>query len=230
MLKVGIIGASGLIGSRVTEVFALDKIAEVQPIVRDTSSLSHLLNLNLKSSVADALDSAALQKALTGCDLVIHCVAGSPWFIQQSAVAAYKAAENAKVQRFVYLSTASVHGQAPKPNTDETSSVGDRQFLAYNNAKVRAERELLRLRTQGSTEIVILRPGIVVGPGSSWVVGFANSLRLGTAYLVNSGKGICNSIYIDNLVHAVHLAMIAPNADRQAFLVGDAETVTWADL
>ncbi|MGL5083354.1 MAG: hypothetical protein ACRC8A_17885, partial [Microcoleaceae cyanobacterium] len=46
----------------------------------------------------------------------------------------------------------------------------------------------------------------------------------------NSGKGICNSIYIDNLVHAVHLAMIAPNADRQAFLVGDAETVTWADL
>ncbi len=52
----------------------------------------------------------------------------------------------------------------------------------------------------------------------------------GQAYLINAGRGILNGIYVDNLVEAVILAAAAPAADRQAFLVGDAETVTWADL
>ena len=230
MLKFGIIGASGFIGSRTTEVFCLENIAEVRAIVRSSSSLSRLTHLNLESCIADALDITSLETALTGCDIAIYCAAGSPWFLKQTAISTYKAAEKAGVTRLVYLSTASVHGQAPPVGTDENSPLSDRQPLAYNNAKVWVERKLLQLSEKGTTEIVILRPGIVVGPGSSWIVGFANSLLSGTAYLVNRGEGICNSIYIDNLVHAIRLSLTAPDVNQQAFLVGDAETITWADL
>ncbi len=230
MLKVGIIGASGFIGSRTTEVFCLENIAEVRAIVRSNSSLSRLAHLNLESSMADVLNVTSLETALTDCDIAIYCAAGSPWFLKQTAVSTYKAAEKAGVSRLVYLSTASVHGQAPSVGTDENSPLSDRQFLAYNNAKVWVEKKLLKLSEKGTTEIVILRPGIVVGPGSSWIEGFANSLMNGTAYLVNQGQGICNSIYIDNLVHAIRLSLAAPNVNQQVFLVGDAETVTWADL
>ncbi len=230
MTRVGIIGGSGFIGGRTSEVFCLDNIAEVRPIVRSSSSLSRLKSLGLEGYTADALDSASLENALRGCEIAIYCAAGSPWFIKKTATSAYKAAEKAGVRRLVYLSTASVHGQAPQLGTDESSPLSDRQFLAYNNAKVKVEQKLLQLRKNGITEVVIIRPGIVVGPGSNWIVGFANSALSGTAYLVNHGDGICNSIYIDNLVHAIQLAMTAPEADKQAFLVGDAEKVTWADL
>jgi nucleoside-diphosphate-sugar epimerase len=230
MQKIGIIGASGFIGSRTTEVFCLENIAEVRAIVRSNSSLSRLTHLNLESCIADALNTTSLETALTGCDIAIYCAAGSPWFLKQTAISTYKAAEKAGVSRLVYLSTASVHGQAPPVGTDENSPLSDRQFLAYNNAKVWVERKLLQLSEKGTTEIVILRPGIVVGPGSSWIEGFANSLLSGTAYLVNQGKGICNSIYIDNLVHAIRLSLTAPNVNQQVFLVGDAEKVAWADL
>lgn len=230
MLKVGVIGASGFIGSRVTELLSIKQAVEVRPITRSSATPSYLKYLNLQSYAADALNLASLRKALSGCDAAIYCAAGNPWFIRKSIITTYHAAHQTGVRRLIYLSSASVHGQAPKPGTDESTPLDAHQFLAYNNAKVKAEQSLLQLRQQGTTEIVILRPGIVVGPRSSWVVQFANSLLDGTAYIVNDGQGICNSIYIDNLVHATHLALTEPEADGQAFLVGDRETVRWADL
>jgi nucleoside-diphosphate-sugar epimerase len=134
------------------------------------------------------------------------------------------------VRRLIYLSSASVHGQSPSPGTDESSPLSERQSLAYNNAKVKAERMLLALRSHGTTEAVILRPGIVTGPRSTWQANFASQLLSGTAYWLEDGRGICNCLYVDNVVHAIRLASVAAGADRQAFILGDAETVTWADL
>lgn len=230
MLKVGVIGASGFIGSRVTELLSIKKVAEVRPISRSLSVPLYLQYLNLQSYAADALNLASLRKALSGCDIAVYCAAGNPWFIRKSIITTYQAAEQAGVRRLIYLSSASVHGQAPKPGTDESSPLDTHQFLAYNNAKVKAEQSLFQLRQQGTTEIVILRPGIVVGPRSSWIVHFANSLLEEKAYVVNGGQGICNTIYIDNLVHAIRLALTEPKANGHAFLVGDREAVTWADL
>jgi nucleoside-diphosphate-sugar epimerase len=230
MLKIAILGASGFIGNRTVEMLCNDGIHEVRPVVRSSASLERLAHFDLKCHVADALNQSALCAAFAGCDVVIHCVIGSPWFIRKTVVATYQAAQKAQVRRLVYLSTASVHGQAPSPGTDERSPLSDCQPIAYNNAKVQAERKLLELRAKGSTEVVMLRPSIVVGPRSGWISGFADALLDGTACLLNEGEGICNSIYIDNLVHAIRLAMTAPDADGQAFLLGDREEVTWADL
>ena len=48
--------------------------------------------------------------------------------------------QDAGVRRLVYLSSASVHGQAPAPGTDEESLFETRQPIAYNMAKAWAER------------------------------------------------------------------------------------------
>ena len=77
---------------------------------------------------------------------------------------------------------------------------------------------------------MILRPGIVYGPRASWTAGFADDLLAGRAYLVDGGGGVCNGIYVDNLVHAIHLALTTAGVDREAFLVSDEERYTWADF
>jgi 2-alkyl-3-oxoalkanoate reductase len=230
ILKVAILGANGFIGGRAVEMLHLEGLAEVRPIVRSTASLARLSRFDLDCRLADAFDQSALRAAFAGCDIVIHAVAGDRNVILGTLRPTYQAAQEAGVRRLIYLSTASVHGQAPPPGTDERSPLNDRQPLAYNNAKVHAEWKLLKLRDKGSVELVMLRPGIVLGPRSYWTSSFADDLLQGKAYLVNEGRGICNSIYIDNLVHAICLSMTAPAIDRQAFLLGDQERITWSDF
>ncbi|HSR18088.1 MAG TPA: NAD-dependent epimerase/dehydratase family protein, partial [Ignavibacteriaceae bacterium] len=142
----------------------------------------------------------------------------------------YKAAEDVGIKRLIYLSSSSVHGQAPIKGTDENSNINEKQSVPYNNAKALAEKKLFGLRKKGKVELVIFRPGIVYGPRSYWIGNFANSLLRGNAYLIDRGAGICNGIYIDNLVHAILLSITTKQADGNVFLVGDKEQYTWAEI
>jgi nucleoside-diphosphate-sugar epimerase len=220
-----VLGARGFIGA--CTVSRLRRRAlSVRAVARDLRGLER----DPDAKVADALDVSALAAAFQGCDVVVHAVYTSHETAGRAMEATYTASEAAGVRRIVHVSSASVHGQAPPPSTDEGSPLRLWQEFAYNNAKVRAERALRRARARGTVEIVMLRPGIVFGPRSRWVTEFADALLGGRATLVDHGRGVCNSIYVDNLVHAIELAAGAPGVDGEALLVGDAERVTWADF
>ena len=75
-----------------------------------------------------------------------------------------------------------------------------------------------------------LRPSIVFGPRSRWCSDLAREAIERTAYLIQEGHGICNTIYIDNLIDAIVLAAEAKGVDGQYFLVRDKETVTWREF
>jgi nucleoside-diphosphate-sugar epimerase len=224
-LAFGVFGAHGFIGAH-----AVAQLRARGLSVRAVSRRLEGLERDPDGKVADALDVAALTAAFRGCDVVVHAVYTEPGTAGRELAATYVASQAAGVRRIVHLSTASVHGQAPQPLTDERSPLSLWQEFAYNNAKVRAERALRRARARGSVEIVMLRPGIVFGPRSRRIIGLADALVSGRVGLVDRGRGICNSMYIDNLVHAIELAARRPNVDNEAFLVGDAERVTWADF
>ncbi|MEJ1156750.1 NAD-dependent epimerase/dehydratase family protein [Prosthecomicrobium sp. N25] len=230
MTRTAVLGAAGFIGSRAVEMLHLERPGSVVPIARRPERLAGAARFALDMRVADARDEGALTAAFAGIDAVVHAVAGDPATILGAVAPVYRAAAAAGVRRIAVLSTASVHGQDPEPGTDETSPLSDRQSIPYNNAKVRAERLWFDLRRGGSVEVVLLRPGIVHGPRSSWIAGFADECLAGTAYLVDGGRGVCNAAYVDNVVHAVRLALAVPEADGRAYIVGDAELVTWADL
>ena len=230
LYSVAILGANGFIGSRAVEMLHLSGLVKVRPVVRRHAALASMSRFGLDGRVADARDIQALVSAFTGCENVVHVVAGDVQTVLDSIEPVYRAAEAADVRRLVYLSSASVHSQSPAPGTDETSVLDDRQTIKYNNAKVHAERRLAELRRAGAVEIVVLRPGIVFGPRSSWTGGFADELLAGIAYLVEGGHGVCNSAYVDNVIHAIRLAIEVPKADGQTYLIGDSEKVTWAEL
>lgn len=230
MRRIAVLGANGFVGNRIVEMLHLSGAAEARPIVRRASGAALPRRFDLDVKVADATDRPGLGAALQGCDVLVVAVAGDPQTIVGTVEPVYLAAQDAGVGRLIYLSSASVHGQAPAPGTNEGSALSDRQPMAYNNAKVQAERALDRLRRGGRVETVILRPGIVFGPRSQWIGGWADELLAGEAYVVDGARGACNSIYVDNLVHAVMLAAAAERADGRVYLVGDREQPSWRDL
>ncbi len=229
-LPLAVIGASGFVGLRTVELLSARADFAVVPVVRSAASLAVLARQRLDWRIAGFLDEAALATALRGCAVCIHAAIGDAAQIVRMAEVAYRACAAAGVRRLVWLSSASVHGQDCAPGTTEDSPLHTRHPLAYNNAKVRAEHALRRLARDRRVEIVLLRPGVVFGPRSRWLADAAADLRAGRAAWLDHGRGVCNSIYIDNLVEAIRLAATAPAAAGEAFLVGDAETVVWADF
>jgi 2-alkyl-3-oxoalkanoate reductase len=230
-LKIAIIGANGFVGSRLLESLHLGEKAEVLPIVRSVGSLARLARFDLDWRLADACNIPELATALQGGDTAVHTIVGDSRVIEAASAALLPAAAQAGVRRVVYLSTASVHGQNPAPGTSEESPLSDQQEIEYNNAKVRAERTLMRDAARYPVELIILRPSIVFGPRDRWISTLISELLSDTAWLINKGEGICNTIYVDNLVHAILLALNAPHtAIGRAYVVGDSEIVTWADL
>jgi nucleoside-diphosphate-sugar epimerase len=227
VLKLAVLGAGGFIGSRAVELFHLTRAFDVRPIVRRPGAMARAARFPLDCRLADVLDRVQLEDAFRGCDVVLHLATGDPRVIVGGVRPVYEAASRAGIQRIVYMSSASVHGQAPDRDTNEATRLHRRHRLTYNNAKVSAEREWIRLRRRGGPEVVVLRPAIVFGPRSRWVASCAEELLGGRAYLVDGGRGICNTVYIDNLLDAVRLALTVPDADGQTFFVGDRECMTW---
>ena len=123
-----------------------------------------------------------------------------------------------------------VHGWNPRPGTDEATPLPRRQPVPYNRWKAHGERALRSACRETGTRFVILRPGIVYGPRSQWIAGFARAVVEGSASVVADGRGVCNAIYVDNLVHAVDLALEREEAAGEAFLVADDDPVTWRML
>jgi 2-alkyl-3-oxoalkanoate reductase len=228
-MRVAVLGANGFIGSRLVEQWHLESIAEIVPIVRRPEAAAGAMRFGLDCRVADALDEVALADAFAGCDAVVHSAAGDKRLVTRSPMTVANAARHAGVRKIVYLSSMAVHGWSPSGRPDETSPLPVRHALPYNAWKARAERILARTCAARGVDVVVLRPGIVYGPRSAWITRFARTLLDGSAVVVDGGRGTCNAIYVDNLLHAIHLSLEF-DGPAAAFLVSDAEAVTWADF
>ncbi|HVU32053.1 MAG TPA: NAD-dependent epimerase/dehydratase family protein [Opitutaceae bacterium] len=229
-MNVAILGANGFIGHRLFEVWQQRGPHVPRAVVRSPAGLARVARFAGEWRLADIRDATALTRALQGCQAVVHCVVGDPRDIRDTIDPVCRAAASAGVAKLVYLSSAAVHGQNPPPGTNEGSPLRTDHLLAYNNAKARAERRLQSLARRAPFETVILRPGIVFGARSRWVTDVADALAIGAAAWIDGGRGICNSIYVDNLVHAIECALATDGMRGEPFFVGDAELVTWREL
>ena len=171
----------------------------------------------------DARDAAVLQRALTGIDAVVNCVAGDAATIVASAQALYMAcAASVPVHRVVSLSSMMVYGCA-SGTVDETAPLrGD--YDAYSAAKAEVER-LFR----NYPNVVHLRPGIVYGPGSPlWtgrIGGWLREQRLGD--LGSAARGCCNLVHVDDVAEAVVRALRLPGIEGDAFNLSLPTSPTW---
>jgi nucleoside-diphosphate-sugar epimerase len=230
VLRVAVVGANGFVGSRLVEQWHLEGRAEIVPVVRRPEAAASALRLALDCRVADALDEGGLARAFTGCDAVVHAAAGARPLVTQSPARVARAAAQAGARSVIYLSSMAVHGWDARPGTDEATPLPRRHPVPYNGWKACGERALRRACRETGVRFVILRPGIVYGPRSQWIAGFARTVADGSAYVVAGGRGVCNGIYVDNLVHAVGLALEREEAAGETFLVADDDALTWRML
>ncbi len=225
-------GASGFIGNRLVERLYLHEGADVRPFVHQFRHASRLARFPIRMSAGSVGDAAAVRKAVEGCEAVVHCAigtGGSPDENRQVTVEGTRnvcEAAKAAGARLIYFSTFSVYGvtapgklkeDAPKTATDP-----------YGGSKLEAERVVQQYQQSGLAA-TILQPTIVYGPWAYWTTHIAQQLSQGTVALPDGGRGLCNAVYIDDVVQAVLLSLRRETAAPGPFLISGAEPVTWRD-
>ena len=215
--RIVVLGADGFIGRRMLAALAESGWATPVAGVRRPGTSP----AGIERVAVDATDPASLKSALAGAQGVINCVAGSAAAIVANARALAEAAPGAAL---VYLSSMAVYGSATG-RIDETAPLaGDTG--PYAAAKVAAERVLA-----AHGRAVLLRPGIVYGPGSTqWSGRIARWLQSGRiGDLGAAGDGICNLVHVDEVAAAALAALRSPpaSATAMAFNLGSQDPPTW---
>jgi nucleoside-diphosphate-sugar epimerase len=137
----------------------------------------------------------------------------------------------AGIRRIVFISSLTVAGiPASTPATEETPQrtvPGDR----YTSYKKRCEQ--LLSEGAGGVEYVVIRPGVVYGPGSRHLGNLVRTVkRLGPLGFpwIGRGRAVAPFIHVKDLARAIYLAGIEPAASGQVINLTDGADNTWSDF
>jgi nucleoside-diphosphate-sugar epimerase len=227
-------GATGFIGGRLVERLILEEGARVRVLLRDFAHAPRVARFPVEMIGGSVTDADAVNRAATGCDVIVHCAFGNSGTPEEKRAATIagteavaEAARRAGVKRLVHLSTISVYGLPGDGDLDETAP---RRFCGdpYSDAKIEAERLVLACHEKHGLPVAVLQPTIVYGPLSGpWTLAPLHQLKHERVVLVDGGGGLCNAVYVDDVVDAILLATTREEAVGQAFLISGDRPVTW---
>ena len=226
---VAIVGAGGFVGARLLEMATLAGRTDVVPIVRAYRSVGRNAQLGVPHRIADASRPDSLADAVAGCDIIVNLTMGRPADILPIVRSVYEAAVAVGARAVVHMSSAAVYGLVDAPGLADGAAPRLDHWMPYARQKGLAENFLRERMRDARPAIVVLRPSLVWGPGSPWVLGPARDLLSGSAYLVGEGAGVCNLMYVDNLVRSILAVAAHPAPVSGFFHLGDDEHVTWRE-
>lgn len=221
-LRVLVLGANGFIGRAILRYFSQDPRIQLLAGVRQGGKgLGEIEEVML-----DANDLTAVEAACRRVDAIIFSLAGKEAGMQR-AISNVCAATRSAVNRplLIFLSSIAVYGPAYRL-VNETSTL-DPSVGGYGQLKIRSE-ELVR----DLPRWLILRPGIVYGPGSElWSTQIGRLVAAGKIDLAREEMtATCNAVYVDDLARCIHELLFTDGAENNVFNVVGADALDWNDF
>ena len=226
---VAITGATGFIGGRLAERL-IEQGAIVTCLMRGDPT-PRLQCLGAELYKIDITNEDAVRARLKGIDWIFHCAYDSDdieWNFKalRSLIASCR---HNHWRRFVHVSSFVVY-DLPSEGELTEEAVGTTATSGYAHIKRELETELLDAVQREGLPATIVQPTIVYGPFCRpWTIEPADMLINGTVVLPDRGEGICNAVYVDDVVDAMILAANNSGTVGQRFLISG-EPVTWAEF
>ena len=164
-------GATGFVGSHIAERLVKEG-EEVVALVRRTSNTKFLSSIGVKFAYGDINDLESVKKAMSGIEIVYHSAAlADEWISAKEARRVnvegtrnlLDAAKEAKVKRFVFISSLAVLGMRDHHGTPADApyhKTGDN----YIDTKIDSEQLVMDYYKKYGLPVTVVRPGFVFGP------------------------------------------------------------------
>lgn len=230
--KVLVTGATGFIGGRLVERIILGyPDARIRVLLRSFTKAAKISRFdNIDFIKGDIKNKDDVIKATEGVDIIFHCAYGDKSVIVDGLKNICDAALSNKVKKIVYLSTISVFGESDSKVIDDSfplKSGGDE----YSESKIESEKIAMNYFGKNKLPISIIRPTIVYGPNSgNWTTKFIEMIKKNELFLIDGGQGVCNHVYIDNLIDGIMLAAKDADSNGKAYTISDGCKTTWKEF
>jgi nucleoside-diphosphate-sugar epimerase len=244
-MKILVTGAGGFLGKAIVERLLAHGETDLRCMLRDPSKARGLEQIasrypeaKLEFVTVNLRNLAEIGRAVSGCEIVIHAAAalkGSPAEMFMDSVVASRNLLEAVVNevrpiRVVLVSSFGAMGVAEMRRgamVDESAPVErhPEQRDVYSHSKLRQEQLFWEYREKYGFELVVLRPGVIYGPGGGH---FSNrvGLSLFGRFLHLGGNNLLPLTYVDNCAEAIVVAALYPGANGQIYNVVDDDLVT----
>lgn len=229
-MRIFVSGASGFVGSAATRKLVASG-HDVRAMSRSEKSDAALRALGA-SPVRCDLDSVSAVH-IGDADAVLHCAAfveqwgpRDAWrrFNVNGTRAMLAAARDAGAKRFIHIGTeaALLKGQHLH-GVDETYPLAPNSPYPYSSTKAEAEALVRAANAPGFTTIV-LRPRFIWGPGDTTLLPTIEAMaKSGRFMWINHGRARTSTTHIDNLVHAIELALTNGRGGEPYFVLDDGD-------
>lgn len=215
-MKAAVTGGSGFIGQHLCRRLAALGLP-VRSIQRNPWEKAPS---GTETVQVDVRDAAALTRAFEGSDVIYHLAAIRPGEERrrvlydvnvQGTENVLSAALSCGIRRVVFISSAEVYGLLPSIPCPEDAPL--RPFSDYGRSKKMAEDCCLRFMRQKGLEMIILRPGSVVGPGvrvRPILFLFEQIRKNRPLFILGKGRNRIQLLSVHDLVDALMAALNVP--------------------
>lgn len=237
MKQVFVTGGSGFVGQHLIPML-LEQGYRVKALARSAEAIQKVESLGAIAVNGDLNDVQALTVGVRDCSTVFHLAASVDFFASERELRKLhieatelllSVAKNAKVQKFVYLSAASVimNGK-PITDADETFA-SDNIVDGYSRTKLQAENLVLQANNR-TFKTIAVRPPLIWGKGDpNTLVGVIDAVMKGRMQFIDGGNHRFVTCHVLNVCHALILADKAEQSGK-AYFITDGETPVFKDF
>ena len=235
-MKILLTGANGFIGSFLTEKL-VNKKYDVNCLVRSSSNIRWIANLNIQFLYGDLNDKKTLRNAIRGVDIIYH-LAGVTKAGRKSEYenGNYTGTKNlvdtilesgTKLKRFVFAGTQAAYGPSDslRPIDENKTRL---PLTDYGFSKLKAQQYVESKMDQIPVTIVL--PPAVYGPRDTDVLEFFKTVKMGIIPQLGGKDKYASIIHVDDLTDGIIQAAESKNSIGQAYFLANPKPVAWSEI
>jgi len=235
-MNIFLTGGTGFVGSFLAEAL-LKKGHKVRVLVRTTSNLRWIADLDVECFYGSLDDKESLKHGLKGMDYVYHAAgltkALNPYdFFRVN----YESTRNfidtivesgIALERFVLVSSQAAVGPSPTMEPiDETAP--PHPLTDYGMSKLKAEQYALSQKKK--LPLTVVRPPAVYGPRDTDVLNFFKTVKLGLIPRLGGKERFLSLIYVKDLVEGIIRAGERKKALGKVYFLANPQPYSWETL